>query len=422
MKKYINKGKGLIKNPLLMGSVIMVLGSNINNFGQFFYHFISARWLLTTAQYGDLAAIISIIGIFSIIQLSIGLTIVRSIASEKNQSRIFNLTRWFNWWSIAIGIVFTLITLLAAPIISDFLHISEPRSVYLLAPTFLFIIVLFVHRSILQGLLLFNRYVISLLGEMTVKIILTVVLSSLGFAVFGAMVGILFGVIFGFIVTRLSLQKYLSGSRGKRPEVRPLLLYSIPVFLQGVALTSMYSTDLLLVKHFFAPDVAGVYAYLAILGRVALFGIAPITQTMFPLITKRFSHGEPYHKIFYTSTLLIVGITICVVMFYRVFPDLLIGLLGKNEGMEMLWWFGVFMGLLGLASHFTQFYLSVGQTKVVTIFIFAALMQAILILFFHTQLINVIQVSVISAALLVLSLFVYFPYHNSHRKIHNVKA
>ena len=155
MRNYFTKGKDLARNPILLGSAIMVIGSNVNNFGQFFYHFISARWLLTTAQYGDLAAIISLIGIFSIIQLSLGLTIIRSIASEKNKSKILNLIRWFDLWSIVAGIFLAFLTFLLVPFIVSFLHITEPKAVYLLAPIFLFIIVLFVHRSILQGLLFF---------------------------------------------------------------------------------------------------------------------------------------------------------------------------------------------------------------------------------------------------------------------------
>lgn len=419
MKKYFLKAKALSKNQLFLGSAVMVIGSNISNFGQFVYHFISIR-LLTTAQYGDLAAIISLIGIFAIIQLSLGLTIIKFVASEKSQAKVINLSRWFNWWSIVGGIILSFITIIIAPFLADFLHITEPKAIYLLAPIFLLFIVVYVHRSILQGLLLFGHYVVSLLGEMAIKIILTVVLVIAGFAVLGAMVGILLGIMFGFVVTWFSLGKYIKGKRGKKPKVSTLLSYSIPVFLQGLALTSMYSTDLLLVKHFFAPEKAGIYAYLAILGRVALFGITPITQAMFPLIAKRYSHGENYHKIFYMSTILILSVTFLVIMFYKTFPGFLLGLLNKTEGTDILWWFGIFMGLLGLASHVTQFYLSINKTKVVSLFIFAAILQAILIFIFHSTLIQVIQVSVISAALLVISLFVYFPYHNSHKK--NVKA
>lgn len=389
----------------------MVVGSNLSNFGQFIYHFIAIR-LLTTSQYGDLAAIISLIGIFAIIQLSIGLTVVKFIASEKNHSSIVNLARWFNWWAMLAGCILALLSLLAAPFISVFFHLGQPQATYLLAPIFLFFVIVFVHRSILQGLLIFNKYVVSLLGEMVVKLILTVLLVLMGWAVFGAMLGILAGIISGFVITRMSLHKYVTGQKGNRPKVMSLLSYSLPVFLQGLALTSMYSTDLLLVKHFFSPDKAGIYAYLAILGRVALFGITPITQTMFPLIAKRFSHGERYHKIFYISTIVIVCITLLVVAFYRIFPEFLLGLLGKQEGLEMLWWFGVFMGILGLSSHFTQFYLSIGKTKVVAFFIVAASLQAALIWFIHPDLLTVIQLSIFSAALLLFSLLVYFPYHN----------
>lgn len=412
------KIKSLIESPFFTGSLVMVLGSNLFNFGQFVYHFIAGR-LLGKVYYGDLAAIISIMGLISIVQLSVGLTIVKFIASRKDDREISNLVKWFNWWAILMGSILAGTSLIISPFIIKFLNITQPVAVYLLAPALFFTVILFTQRSILQGLISFGSFVISLLMEVSIKIILTIVLILFGLSVFGAMGGIVIGMIFAFFLTRFFLSKYLSGKRGKMPDVLPLLKYSFPVFLQGLALTSMYSTDFILVKHFFPKEEAGLYASLAVLGRVAFFASSPITHVMFPLVAKKHATGEPYLKVFYLSILLITGMAIMVILLYIFFPEFVVGLLyGQEfiEGAPLLWWFGAFMSILVLDTLFTQFYLSIGKTRIIWLFVAAAILQAILIWFIHTSILAVIQISILSAALLALGLIVYFPYCNKDEK------
>lgn len=402
-----------VTNQLLSGSLIMVIGSNFYNFGQFVYHFITGRFL-GKAYYGDLAAIISLLGIVTVVQLAFNLTIVRYIASTHNESLVKNFIKWIYRWSLILGIMVALLTLILSPWLASFLNLTQPQIAYLLSPLLLFFVVTTTGRSVLQGLLKFKHYVISLITESVVKIILALVFILLGYAIWGAMAALLLSIILGFLVVRVVLNYYLKGPLGEKPEIAPLLKYSFFVLIQGLALTSMYSSDLLLVKHFFSAEEAGIYASLAILGRVTFFGASPITHVMFPLIAKRHSLGQGYNKIFYSSLLLLIGFSACILLFYYFFPGIAISILfgaAFLEGAPLLWWFALFMMLLSVAMLVTQYYLSIGKTKIVTLFALAALLQVVLIWFTHPSLLTVIKLSVLSAALLDLALFVYFPYH-----------
>ena len=394
----------------------MLIGSNVSNFGQFVYHFIFGR-MLGPVYYGDLVALVSIIGIVGIVQLSIGLTIVKFISSSKNDNEIANLVHWFNTWAVWLGGIGALVILALSPWFTNFLHLHQPKSFYIMVPVFFGMVLVFTQRSILQGLLKFNKYVISLILEVIVKISFGFVFVLFGFLVFGAMLGILASILLSLVFTYWCIIPLLKTKKEKAPNILPLLKYSLPVFFQGVALTSIYSTDVLLVKHFFTAQEAGIYSSLAVLGRVVFFSSSPIAQVMFPLISKRFSHGESYHKVFYLSVFFVILISIPAILFYLVFPEFIINLLYGSEFIEgsgLLWWFGIFMGLLGISNLFVQFYLSINKTRVVLFFVAAAILQFSLIWFIHTDILKVIQLSIISVGLLVVSLVVYFPYHNSH--------
>ena len=391
----------------------MLIGLNIFNAGQFFYHLLAAR-ILGKAYYGDLAAILSIIGEIGIVHLAIGMTIIRFIASEKKESTVNNYIKWFSWWSILVGGVIGILALVSTPLIIKFLNITQPAAIYLLGPALFVSLIVSVGRSILQGLLKFDKYVLSMMAELGVRILLTVVLTALGYAVFGAMSAIVLGTLFSIFVIKFFVGTHLKGIKGTRPKIQPLLKYAVPVFLQGLALTSMYTVDVLMVKHFFPPDEAGLYAAMGILGRTVFYGAAPITGVMFPLISKRYARGERYYNIFFLSAILIGFASALIVGFYWLFPNFaILALYGSDflEGASFLWLISLFMALVSIASLFVQFYLSIGKTVMVWPVAIASGLQATLIWFIHPDLLTVIKLSILSAALLVAALFVYFPFH-----------
>lgn len=390
----------------------MLIGSNVFNFGQFVYHFIAGR-MLGKENYGELASIISVMTYFGIIQLALGLTIVKFIASQKKKKEIGNLIKWFNYWGISLGLILGLFLLAVSPFLVNFLNIDHVWSVYILGPATFLLVVVYIQRSMLQGLLKFDKLIFSYLIEVGVKLLLTVLLVYLGYAVFGAMAAILLSVIFGFWVTRTSLSAYLEGKRDQIPALSPIFKYSLPVLLQGLALNSIYSTDLVLVKHFFPAPEAGIYASLSVLGRVVLFGSTPIASVMFPYVAKRFAEGKPFLKIFYLSFLAASMVSLGLIALYLLLPELVIKVLFGSqflEGAPYLWWFAVFMALLALSTLLIQFYLSINKTRVVALFVMAAAMQAILIWFVHPDILTVIKISILTVALLLVALFVYFAY------------
>lgn len=400
-------------NQFLMGSLVMVIGSNLYNGGQFIYHFLGGR-LLGKSQYGDLAAIISILGIIGIVMLSVNLTIVKYIATSESEEDVKNFSRWAHYWALMIGIALAIIVVLLTPFLATTLQISDTRALYLLAPIVFSYILVVVLRSMLQGMMKFQWYVSSMITEAAAKIIFTIIFVVAGFALFGAVIGTLLGVCASYAVGYYSMRSYIAGKRGKRPDILPLMRYSVPTFLQGLALTSMYSTDLLLVKHYFSPQEAGLYAALAILGRVVFFGTMPVTQVMFPAVAKKHAANLPYYMILGLSIVLILSFSLVITLGYAIVPTVPLGILyGTSylDGAALLPWFAVFMGLLALCANQIQFYLSIGKVKIIGAFLGASVVQIVGIMLYHDSLLSVIQVSIATAALLLAVLFIYFAYH-----------
>lgn len=390
----------------------MVLGSNLFNLGQFVYHFLVGRYL-GKEIYGDFAAILSILGIIGMFQSAISLTIVRFVATKKNDSEISAFARWISKWSFFIAL-FTLLVLLGlASTLASFLNLTEQTAAFLIAPIVFIFILTNTFRSILQGTLKFAKFITSMLLESISKIILTLILVTLGLGLLGALFGFIFGSVIALVTSFIFVLNYLSTKKEQAPNLKPLFSYTTAVFIQGLSLTSMYSTDIILVKHFLSAADAGIYASLSVLGRIVFYGITPITNVMFPLIAKRFNLGHKYSNLFYLSLIMISIISLGLNGIFYFFPKIpILVLFGSNfiEGAKYLWYFGIFMSLLALSSHLTQFYLSLNKTIVVWFFAAAAITQIILILLFHIDILGIIKISILCTALLAFSLLIYFPY------------
>lgn len=404
----ITYAKKIVKNPLFAGSAVMIFGSNLANFFAYLYHFVVGR-LLSEAAYGEVGAILSVLGLLSITMSFLGLVIVKFVASAK-EKEVIGVYNWFSHFVTKAGIVLSILIFLASPLIANFLHIQLIKIVFI-SPIFLFSLYNFLYKSFLQGLLQFDKVVVSTNVELIIRLGIGVLLIIVGMAVLGAVVGIFAGTVINYFLLRF----YLRGHRSGKIEVnfskhKEVFVYALPIFVSAFFSYAIISMDVILVKHFFEAETAGLYTVLSTLGKIAYFASAPVSVVMFPIISKRISQKESYKPVFRLSMLMTLGIVVSVLVVYLLAPNIAIGVLyGAGRylaGYKLLFWFGVFISLYTLSSQIISYYLSLEITNVVVVIPLAFFAQVIGIYLFHDTLFNVILVSiVVNVAMLTILLF-----------------
>ncbi len=407
MKEYI---KLVTNNALFSGSAVMIIGSNLVNASNYLYHVIMGR-LLGPSAYGELSALFSLISLLGIIPMSFGLVIIKFISSAKKEEETKGLINWFSRRIYYLAIFMTVCIILLSPLISAFLNIKNNFLIILIAGTFLFSLPSFLNKSVLQGLLRFKEMIISILAESGIKLILGVILVLFGFSVAGAIGAITVAALVSFIISRNYLLDYTKIKGHVSPSVRSIILFTLPVLCYSFATTSLISTDLLLVKHFFTSHDAGVYAAASTLGRIIFFGTAPIASVMFPLISKRKSEGQEFDKIFLYSLGLTFFISLGVIFLYLLLPVHSVNILYGSvyvEATKHLVLFGIFIALFSLSISFVSFFLSLNKTKMVLVPVLAALLQALGIWLYHGSLREVIFVSIMVCAAMLVFLCTYY--------------
>lgn len=406
----IKKGLSWLSHPLLSGSVVMVIGTNFVNILNYLYHLIMGR-LLGPSFYGELAALFSLVGILGIVTLALNTVIVKYISSTSGDFERKGLVRWFTKKILIFSLALFVLVAILSPIIASFLKIDNPILVISVAVVAVFSLLMVVNKAVLQGLLRFNETVAIILAENGLKLILGVAFVYLGFSVGGAMLGLTIGAILAWLLSK-SFLKGLAGSKEEiNPDAKSIVGYFIPVFLQAIAVTSLYSTDLIFVKHFFDPHDAGIYAATSTLGKIIFFGASPVSLVMFPLVSARLAKGQSYRKIFVASLLTTILISTVVLLVFKLIPGIVItSLYGAAylQAVDLLLGFGIFMVFFTLSVFLINFGLSLKKTKIVIFPLLASIAQAIGIWFYHSDLKSVILVSVTVSGLLFLCLMVYF--------------
>ncbi len=407
----------ILKHPLFSGSLIMVGGNMVVNAVNYAYHLIMGR-VLGPVNYGVLASIFSILYLISVVPSSASVSIVKFISSAKEDGEVYSTYNSLARFVFILAGITSLIFMIFSPVVAKFLRIDNFLTVTMVSFVLFFSLITLVNQATSQGLLKFSGLVIPNLVSAVVKLGLGVALVILGWSVFGAIFAVVIGAAVSYFYSRWFIKKVLTDNNSESFDLKPFFKYSIPVLVQAFAFTSLFTMDLILVKHFLPEFEAGIYAALSTLGKIIFFAVTPIVGTMFPIVAGRRSRGESYEKVFLLSFAMTLAISILVVVFYWLFPNIAIGVLyGKAylSAKADLVWMGVFILFYTLSSLLVNFSLSLGKVWIVIFPVVIALIQIPALWFFHGSMLQVIQVSLVLTMVLFFALAVYLGYNRLQR-------
>lgn len=377
------------------------------------YHLIMGR-VLGPVNYGVLASIFSILYLISVIPSSTSVSIVKFISSAKDGSEAYSIYSSLARFVFILAGIVSLVFMIFSPAVAKFLHIDNFLMVTMVSFVLFLSLITLVNQATSQGLLKFSGLVIPNLVSAVVKLGLGIVLIILGWSVFGAIFAVVVGAAISYLYSRWFIKKVLTGKNNKSFDLKPFFKYSIPVLVQAFAFTSIFTTDLILVKHFLPDFEAGIYAALSTLGKIIFFAVTPIVGTMFPIVAGRRAKGEPYEKVFLLSFVITFIISILVVIFYWLFPNIAIGVLyGKaylSASTELVW-MGIFILFYTLSNILVNFSLSLGKIKIVWFPLLVAILQILVLWHWHESMLQVIQISLVLTAILFFACSIYLGYN-----------
>ena len=202
--------------------------------------------------------------------------------------------------AILAGILACLAWLALVPFLSDFFNSKSIEPFLIFTPVWLVGLVAAVDRSFIGGNLRFKIAAFILVIETVFKLFLTWLFVSLGLAHY------VYGAIPASMIVALLIAWIFAGRivKNNRDTDKPIpttfpLKFFITSILAIVATVAFLSFDIILAKHYLAPDQAGQYALLSWLGKLIFFVGGLFGQFIVPLVSREEGAKRNSKALFY---------------------------------------------------------------------------------------------------------------------------
>lgn len=273
----ISDGKAL-RQKLLGGSIALLAGSGLVGVTNLVYNVITAR-LLGPTGFAHATAVYTLLMLASAITLSFQVVCAKYVATYPTQDQKTEIVASLHLRAWIAGVTLGLILFLFKSELSAYLNLPDPLLISLLALGTAFYIPLGVRRGYIQGIHAFRALAVNFMLEGLVRLGGAYVLIRAGLGVNGAVFASVMAVIASYFLAEPSPRLSTFGSRGIRVPFSEGL--QAIVFFSGQVVINNF--DIVLVKHFFAPDEAGIYAAVSLVGRLVNMCAWSVVNTMFPV-------------------------------------------------------------------------------------------------------------------------------------------
>jgi len=406
---------------VLSGSLILLLGSVLVAALNFLFNVSIAR-LLGPALFAQAAAVVTLLMLLSCISLSFQMVCAKFVARNESAGAKSAVYRTISRRGWQVGIAVALALIVAQKPVADYLRMPNFWVIGVLAIGMAFYNQLGVKRGNLQGWCHFGALSWNYVFEAAAKLAIAILLVELGYGIFGVVGALSASILAALLLPGPKQQAVLRDSvdadESLGPECIPASfgegMQAIVFFIGQVIINNI---DIILVKHFFASELAGLYAAVALVGRLLYFASWQVVSAMFPVSAATGDHERSGHVLglpLAIITLMCLGFILVLAMFPGFVMHLVFGEGFRSAGTLPSLYAGS-TALYALAMVLITYEMSrkIANTGWLQLLFSAAIVLAIYR--FHSDLRQVILVQIWLKALMLL--VVSFPFLYSVRSL-----
>lgn len=393
-----------VRNKLLGGSLTLLAGSGLVGVTNLIYNVITAR-LLGPAGFANATAVYTLLMLMSAITLTFQVVCAKYVARQEEVSQKISVFASLHRQAWIAGLSLCLFLFLFRNTISGYLNLPDPGLILLLGVGTAFYIPLGVRRGYVQGVQAFGPLSINFMLEGLVRLGGAYLLIELNLGVSGAVLASVLAVIASYFaawptpgITQRRLESIAISFRES--------LQAIVFFLGQVVINNF---DIVLVKHFFPSDQAGLYAAVSLVGRLVNMCAWSVVNTMFPVSAGVRSDEKEARSVLLTSLSLVFLILSTLTLVVAAVPNFLWRTIfgshfgqGNYGGLSaLLVLYAVTTGIYSLSSVIITYEMSrkIANTSWVQLAFSGSLVLGIC--FFHQSLRQVILVQLVLVLILL---------------------
>jgi len=300
---------------MVAGSVVLLSGSTLAAVLNLAYNVAVARFLGPNG-FGHATVVYTLLTLISAATLAFQIIAAKVVAQQstpEGKSAVYRALHRDSW---SCGIVIALLLVVFEHQLTNYLILPNPWLIVLLAVGAAFYVPLGTRRGYSQGEFGFRSLATNLVLEGAVRLGGSLLAVLLGTGVTGVIAANALAMAVSWFVLAPKLTGNIPNPIRLSGAFRELS--QAMVFFAGQVLINNYS--IVQVKHYFLPTDAGLYAAVAMVGRVIFMLSSAVVNSMFPLVAGTSAEERKNHSVLATSLLLVFGIGSIVALGLRVMP------------------------------------------------------------------------------------------------------
>ncbi|MDY0781505.1 sugar isomerase [Tenacibaculum sp. IB213877] len=417
MKSIASFNKNLSPERIFMLSALLV------NAGNYLYNLLLGR-ILGPKEFADAAILITFLLVLSFLAMTFQL-VAAKYAVIFEEGTFNNFLGLLVKFTFVIGIVIGILIILFSKNLQNIFNTSSSNMFVLFGLGVPIYFIMSINRGVFQGEKKFDKLSITYQGEMLSRLMITLLLlyffkvqSSILVSI-GILLSFAFGM-FPFKIKNISLSTNKLSENHKKIVVKFFILTAFYECTQII----INNSDILLVKHYFDNYQAGLYASLALIGRVVYFVAWMFVMLLLPTVVKKEKEGLPHASVLLKYVGYISLLSSVIVGGSYLFPELVVKLMFGKAYISiapLLWKYALATSIFAISNVFAYYFLSIDKYVPVVLSAIMGIAQVALIIFFHDSLLQVVVMQIVAMSLLLLvQLIFFFSYIQQSKKVINL--
>ena len=381
----------------LEASQVFMLSVLLVNAGNYLYNLILGRWL-GPEVFAGAALLITLLLVLSFLAMTMQLLCAKFVIVFSGE-QLLKFRQKVYVAAIVIGSIFGILCISFAKNLQQ-LFVLDNHYVFILfgigIPIYF---IMSVSRGLHQGKQEFIKLSQSYLTEMFGRLVTTFLLLTLVWLnpLIAVSVGIFVSFIVGLFPNQFKWNMLKKTPALAKNDQKLIWSFVLITCLYECTQIVINNSDILVVKHYFEAEQAGLYAALALIGRVVYFLTWMLVMILLPKVIVAQKNGENTSNILkkYLSYILVLTSVLVVGCYF--FPETIITLLFGKAYISMsalLWKYALATSLFALSNVFVYYFLSLERYLPVALAMIFGLLQVGMLVVFHESLHQVVLVQI----------------------------
>jgi O-antigen/teichoic acid export membrane protein len=395
---------------LFMISVLFVNGGN------YIYNLLLGR-ILGPAEFADAAILITLLLVLSFAGMTFQIVTAKyAVLFEK--AKLNSFLSFATKYAVIIGLLLSSLIIVFQKDLQTVFHTQTSAMFLIFAFGLPLYFLMSINRGLYQGKDVLNQLSLTYQSEMISRLLITLGIILL-MPFIPSSIAIAIGIVASFIIGLFPFQKKILKSstqvQEKLVESKEILIFFGLTAFYELTQIIINNSDIILVKHYFDNEQAGLYASLALIGRVVYFVAWMFVMLLLPKVIQLKKEGKNTLPILIKYVSYIFVLSTCIVSFTWLFPELVVTIMFGDQYISiapLLWKYALATSIFAIANIFAYYFLSIGKYIPVIISALLGTTQIGLIIGFHNSLEQVVLMQIYAMIILLVFQLSYFFYQH----------